>query len=143
MTTQTPLETGLALLDAEQVENGYKYFDDASRKYWLVSEGDVEDLGRRLQADESDAYSLWCGDTVSEECPTMTIHLSGSDWHLEPRVRILLAHLCIHDADCNGHVFEVEKGDHTWVECDDEALGVQIMAAVSGVRNDHDEAPAA
>ena len=67
MSTESPLETAVEFLNAEKVEDGYKYFDDASRKYWLVGEHDLEDLGRRLQANEPDAYSLWCSDTVSEE----------------------------------------------------------------------------
>lgn len=61
----------------------YRYYDEPSGKWWISSEGDVQDLGERIialdeaiedgTADEGDTcsygalYSRWCGDTESRQ----------------------------------------------------------------------------
>ena len=65
---QSSLETAVEHLNAEEHSEGYKYFDHATGLYWISDAIDVEDLGRRLQASEPDAYSVWCSDTVSDFC---------------------------------------------------------------------------
>lgn len=39
---------------------GYRYYDDASRAYYLAPEADMVRLGQMLLDGEDDAYSLWC-----------------------------------------------------------------------------------
>jgi len=47
-------------LSASYGRHCYIYFDDATSAHWVVSESDMESLGRALDAGGDDAYSRWC-----------------------------------------------------------------------------------
>lgn len=47
-------------LDAHLGRGCALYFDDATNEWWVVSQDDLESLGRALLAGSDDAYSRWC-----------------------------------------------------------------------------------
>ena len=64
----TNFTTGFDHLNNARIE-GYRvtYYAPETGLRYRVSREDVEDLGRRLLAEEPDAYSNWCSDTFAEE----------------------------------------------------------------------------
>ena len=68
----TDLQRGLLYLNATRKSKGiYRYFDDATNKYFLSDGFDVRDLGKRLRKSFSDSgsanneiYSRWCSETT-------------------------------------------------------------------------------
>lgn len=74
---------------------------------FLVNDDDMLDLGRRLHADEADAYSHWCSDTTAEELTlanVTTMYPSATDIDAleaectasgDVRALAVLAHLAI------------------------------------------------
>lgn len=68
MTDSNHLSLALDRLDALAMGDGrYMYRDDNTRQWYAVEVSELEDLGRRLEAGEPDAYSLWCAETSAEE----------------------------------------------------------------------------
>ena len=60
--------TGFNFLDDSRIEGQHvTYYASETGLRYRVSRADVEDLGRRLLAEEPDAYSLWCSETFAEE----------------------------------------------------------------------------
>lgn len=49
----------------EELQGNGAIHNDASTDGWYFADDEaLEDLGRRLENDEADAYSLWCADGV-------------------------------------------------------------------------------
>lgn len=63
------LDTAIESLHATHIaDDKYAYFDDASRRYWLVRSADLRMYSERYLG-EPDGYSLWCASTVAREMP--------------------------------------------------------------------------
>ena len=64
----TNFTTGFNFLYNARIEGlRVTYYASETGLRYRVSREDVEDLGRRLLAEEPDAYSLWCSETSAEE----------------------------------------------------------------------------
>ena len=68
MATPSPIEIAVTFLSAEEVEGRHRYYADETQSYWLASESDMAELGRRIQAGGQDIYSQWCNDMHLVEC---------------------------------------------------------------------------
>ena len=62
------VQEAVEFLGAEQVEEGWKYFDDATQNWYVCEdESDLEHLWSLIHDGEPDAYSRWCSDTSHSE----------------------------------------------------------------------------
>ena len=71
------LKAGLDFLwPVRKIRGGYRYFDEASNKYWLVKESEIRKLGKKINQhlDDQDLfysanqiYSFWCNESNAKE----------------------------------------------------------------------------
>ncbi len=55
------LWAGIGALCARPHRDGeWKYYDDASRSWWVASAREIEALGAMIRSNMPDAYSHWC-----------------------------------------------------------------------------------
>ena len=50
-------------------DSTWVYLDDATRRWYAVSETSLRALGAELEDDEPDAYSEWCSRYPADEMP--------------------------------------------------------------------------
>lgn len=69
MSEMTSLRRAALEIGAVNLGDGWAHRDDGTRRWYRVSEAQLEDLGVMLAAGTPDAYSRWCADSTAVEMP--------------------------------------------------------------------------